>query len=80
MKWKKCKDMPRGMTCAQTVLISGKVYVSELGGVTILDSDSDDDSDDDSNDDATSSNSTAQLMTVGPLYLLPLCARLLWES
>ena len=51
MKWKKCKDMPSGMTCAQTVLISGKVYVSE-GGVTILDSDSDDDSDDDSNDDA----------------------------
>ena len=39
------------MTYARTVLIRGKVYVSE-GGVTILDSDSDDDSDDDSNDDA----------------------------
>ena len=32
MNWKKCKDMPRGMTCAQTVLISGKVYVG--GGST----------------------------------------------
>ena len=44
--------MPRGVTCAQTVLIRGKVYVGEVG-VTILDSDdSDGDSDDDSDSDA----------------------------
>ena len=37
MNWKKCKDMPSGMTYAQTVLISGKVYVG--GGGTASDDD-----------------------------------------
>ena len=27
MKWKKCRDIPKGMSCAQTVLIRGMVYV-----------------------------------------------------
>ena len=32
LKWKKCRDMPRGMLWARTVLIRGKVYVG--GGST----------------------------------------------
>ena len=38
MKWKACEDMPNVMTCAQTVVIGGKVYVGE-GGMPILDDD-----------------------------------------
>ena len=37
MNWKKCKDMPSGMSCAQMVLIRGKVYVG--GGYTASDDD-----------------------------------------
>ena len=37
MKWKKCRDMPKGMSYAQTVLIRGKVYVG--GGDTECDDD-----------------------------------------
>ena len=37
MKWKKCRNMPKGISWAQTVLIRGKVYVG--GGYTASDDD-----------------------------------------
>ena len=61
MKWKKCKDMPRGMRCARTVLIRGKVYIG--GGYTA------------SNDDAyiirqySPTNDRWSTLPPAPLYL-----------